>query len=130
MSARKRQRTGENLHRLLHSGGISVSGLADLLKTIGDNPVSVRSTWHLRQANLDTYNSIRRVATLPLKSGGNWEWEYLDPNKLLCVALGASTQLTDLFASAMARTPPTLAKPWELVIGFDAFVPGYLCYAF
>lgn len=113
-----------SLQRILHSGGISQSGLATLLQRLRENPVECDSLYAVRKANLADFVAISRATVLPLTSGSEWTWEYLDPNKLLCLALDRSVQLRNLFTSAMERKPPTPESPWKLVIGFDAFIPG------
>jgi hypothetical protein len=115
----------ESLQRILHSGGISQSGLASLLKTLRQNPVECDTVHAIRRANMADFIAISRATRLPLTSGREWAWEYLDPNKLLSLALDRSVELNRLFASAMESKPPTMGSPWKLVIGFDAFIPGF-----
>ena len=74
---------------------------------------------------MELFHSLRRVIPMPLASGdGTYDWDLVDPNLLLTVALDRCQHLSKLFAEAIARKPPTPDNPWRLVIGFDAFMPG------
>jgi hypothetical protein len=138
MPLAKRPRTrndpaGNALLQLLHRGGISSSGLAALLRSLKDS---------LGEADVDlgdlaaSRSSLQRVAEsaieaffvqeqIPLKTGGDsFCWEYLDPAKLITDAVASSPVLKSLFATAVARHPPSHARPWSVIVGFDEFVPG------
>ncbi len=115
----KRPRAGgdgelTNLQRLLHTGGISVKGLSELLQRLGGDPVS---RWTLSQENNKLFTALRCCEEIPLASGGNWEWEYLDPNRLLQARVEQVPSAAALFTEAARRRPPSLEQPWSLVIG-------------
>lgn len=115
--------------RLLHVGGVSNRGLAEILKELrqhakdcsldGVGQWAVESEYHAK------FDSLCHHVDMPLKGGlDSWRWSFVDPNKLLSHIVEASTLLTDLFSSAARRCPPSPQKPWSLVIGFDEFAPG------
>jgi hypothetical protein len=123
----KRQRVENDagltdLQRLLHTGGISVAGLSQLLQRLGVEHVSRNS---LGRENDRLFQSLCCSEELPLQSGGSWKWEYLDPNKLFASRVAASPAVASLVAEAIrSHGAPSLDQPWSLVVGFDEFFPG------
>jgi hypothetical protein len=67
---------------------------------------------------------VRCVETMPLTTGGTFEWEFADPGKLLANMVDRSPALNLLFAEAASKHPPSIERPWSLVVGFDEFTPG------
>jgi hypothetical protein len=127
MAERKRRRCGDDLsgiRKLLHKGGITITGLKELLDKVRETDLEHSSMHLLREANAEQFLSVRRIIRLPLTAGGTWDWELADPNRLLQLAVNASPTLQHLFAAAVRRSPPSCRKPWHLVIGFDEFMPG------
>jgi hypothetical protein len=61
---------------------------------------------------------------MPLIEGGFVDWEFADPNTLLVSLVEHSSALNRLFTEAVRISPPSVVKPWSLVVGFDEFVPG------
>lgn len=114
------------MQSLLHTGGITIGGLSKLLTTLRRHGLpDATSTHYTRTANVELFFSLRRVIPMPLANeAGTYEWDLVDPNLLLAVALEKCQPLNKLFAEAIARKPPTSDDPWRLVIGFDAFMPG------
>ena len=125
---RKRARsTRESLQRMLHTGGISIVGLADLLKTLreGDCPdVLNASRFALRTARHSLFEDVQLAFELPLVGGGTFCWEMIDPLKMLMRAVELRGDFRALVGATFRRSPPSAESPWHLVIGFDAFVPG------
>ncbi len=124
MADRKRRRTSDalkNLHKVLHKGGISLNGLADVLRTLRGMNTDDCTMHEIRLANSEDFVAVRRVIKLPLVNGGTWDWELADPCRLLQMALSRSPWLQDIFAQARK---PTSAQPWRIVVGFDEFMPG------
>jgi hypothetical protein len=125
MADRKRRRTSDavkNLHKVLHKGGISLNGLADVLRSLRGMNTDDCTMHEIRAANSKDFSAVRRVIKLPLVNGGTWDWELADPCKLLQMALARSPWLQDIFAHARRRTS---AQPWRIVIGYDEFMPGF-----
>ena len=114
-----------SLRRFLHRGGISVSGLAELLQTLRAHPLTDAGSLHyLRDANAIMFNMVRRSIVLPRVGGGTVEWPVADPNKLLALAVSRSPLLKRLYTEAMQRFPCSERCPCRLAIGFDEFEPG------
>jgi hypothetical protein len=61
---------------------------------------------------------------LPLKQGGSWKYEFLDPCRLLAFRLEHDRDFAAMFAASVALSPPSLERPWRLAIAFDEFTPG------
>ena len=114
--------------RSFQPGKISTAGLVELLselRDIGPDVLSSAISRHdLYSANLKLFLELRRNAMLPLKAGGDVQWEYIDPNALLQRAVTVLPKLQSVFGAALRRQEPTMDRPWRLVIGFDEFVPG------
>lgn len=129
MADRKRRRMTDDdvaaLRRILHTGGVSLAGLADLLKSIREADIEGSPGLHaVRDANLREFQELRVAIDMPMEGGGSFHWELLDPNKLLARAVEQSPMLAALYADAMERCPPSPERPWHLVVGFDEFEPG------
>ena len=70
------------------------------------------------------FESVRCIESMPLIEGGFVDWEFADPNTLLVSLVEHSPALNRLFTEAVRISPPSVVKPWSLVVGFDEFVPG------
>jgi hypothetical protein len=70
------------------------------------------------------FDSVKRIESMPLIEGGFVDWEFADPNTLLANLVEHSPALNRLFTEAVRISPPSVVKPWSLVVGFDEFVPG------
>ena len=70
------------------------------------------------------FDSVKRIESMPLIEGGFVDWEFADPNTLLANLVEHSPALNRLFTEAVRISPPSVNKPWSLVVGFDEFVPG------
>jgi hypothetical protein len=70
------------------------------------------------------FESVKRIESMPLIEGGFVDWEFADPNTLLANLVDHSPALNRLFTEAVRISPPSVNKPWSLVVGFDEFVPG------
>lgn len=123
MAEAKRQRM-QRLQSLLHTGGISEAGLRNLLLKAGSEPLPSVSRHELQEANAAIFRSLRHVETMPLLGGGEFEWDLAHPVKLLQWAVDTHPSLNSLYSDAMRRYPPSPQRPWQLVMGFDEFIPG------
>ncbi len=112
------------LRDLLHVGGVSISGLAKILSRVADAPVTEHSERQLQAANLELFGRQRKVITVPLHDGGNFEWEVVDFTKTLPVPPSKSEGLRSLYAAAAVSSPPSATRPWSAVVAFDEFCPG------
>ncbi len=70
------------------------------------------------------FDRVKRIESMPLIEGGFVDWEFADPNTLLVSLVEHSSALNRLFTEAVRISPPSVVKPWSLVVGFDEFVPG------
>ena len=128
MSKRRRLGTldSSRLRDLLHTGGISMSGLAKLLTNLHDEDTS--SAEHLRRAlresNQSSVSEMMRSVELPLLKGGTYAMHFVDPGLLLATLLQDSAALRDLYAAAWTRSPASPEQPWSLVVAFDEFILG------
>ena len=70
-------------------------------------------------------SGILQNISLPLKDGGgDWNWAFLNPAKLLAFRLREDNDFISIFEEALALSPPSLARPWRLLVSFDEFTPG------
>jgi hypothetical protein len=126
---RKRARpTKESLQHLLHIGGISTVGLAELLRTIreSDAPSVLEASRYSLRASADaSFEAMRLSFELPLVDGGTFTWEVIDPLRMLAKAVELRPAFRALVSDAVRRSRPSLESPWHLAIGFDAFAPGH-----
>ena len=126
--SRKRQRAGtlSSLQELVHCGGISRVGLVELvgkLRSLNIN-LEVVNEWNLRTAEGSLVRELSLSVEVQKKNGGSFTWEYVDPNKFLVRAVADNSAYGSLFADAVARSPPSMERPWRLAIGFDEYTPG------
>lgn len=66
----------------------------------------------------------KHVVLVPRRGGGQFEWTFLDPAKLVSLFVEECPPVAKLFRDAVAARPPSIDNPWHLVIGFDEFAPG------
>ncbi len=128
MADRKRRRVTDDelaiIRRVLHTGGITASGLHELLEALRGTDLQNAGVHSIRLANTEDFLNVRLACQLPLRDGGSWCWELADPIKLLQVAIARSAFLRGLFSAAVRRSRPSPSTPWRLVVGFDEFMPG------
>jgi hypothetical protein len=67
---------------------------------------------------------LRCIEHVPCVDGSHIDWEFADPNRLLAEAVDHSPGLAAMISDAVRRSPPSMARPWSLIVGFDEFVPG------
>ena len=115
------------LQSFLHRGGVSINGLATILKDVKrllpHLPDHV-SRKLLQDVNHSRFLTACQKTPMPLAAGGSWDWEFADPNKLLSLMLRESKTLQDLFGHAITRHWPSPENPWSLIIGYDEYSPG------
>ena len=120
---KRRRLSRDTLRSLLHTGGVSIKGLAEILKKLQS---AEQGDFALRSARNEIFAELALRFDLPLLDGSVFTWELVDPLKLLVRALEARSDLRALFGAAMRRSPPSAQRPWRLVLGFDAFTPGWI----
>jgi hypothetical protein len=67
---------------------------------------------------------MRCIENVLCVDGSHLDWEFADPNRLLAEAVDHSPGLAAMVSDAVRRSPPSMARPWSLIVGFDEFVPG------
>ena len=109
--------------------GLAPAGnLSSILRAVGDLNVDVRhgfSPQSLTQALQAEFDHL--FETVPLKFAekeGEYQWELLEPNKLLAHVLESCPELAECYGRAANEHEPTPEDPWDLLICFDEFVPG------
>ena len=105
----------------LHEGGISLRGLETILRKAGVEGAGQRS---IRAANRELMQRVLHVENVPLKDGGEFAWEFAEPNLLIQTMVNESPALQELYAYAARRYPCDQAHPWRLMLAFDEFTPG------
>lgn len=123
---RRSRDSDSSLLSLLHSGGISRSGLHELLTKLKGSDVLENGTtiYRLRKIEDDLFKRFGTKLVVPTVDEGEFTWEFIDPNKYLVESVHRRARLQALFADAIRNSPPTAETPWHLVIGFDEYVPG------
>jgi hypothetical protein len=125
---KRRQSQTSAVQSLLHVGNITNDGLTKLLSQLKEhsvNPQELRGTRLVRTAFLQRARDL--AVTIPMRriSGGDaFEWTFLDPNRLLSQLVAASPALQKHVLAAAREAPPSMARPWHLVLGYDEFAPG------
>lgn len=75
-------------------------------------------------------NRMQRAAPLlrskdvPLINGGTFKLEVLDPLALLTYRAEVDARFKSMLETAVARTPPSVAAPWNIIVAFDEYIPG------
>jgi hypothetical protein len=117
--------------RVLHVGQVSITGLHKILSRLKEASRDTEDfadlgidVHRLRRVNLDIFMSVRHVEKMFLSGGGEFDWEFADPAKLMGVVLNRNLNLQDVYLRALAEHPCSPEKPWSIVVGFDEFVPG------
>lgn len=114
-----------SLRDLLHTGGISITGLSDLLAKLSNDQHSTGTVRdNLQRAHKENFSAVRKELRVPLEAGGEFAWEVLDVPKALNYFIELSPGLRQLYASAMQRCPVSASRPWRVCIAFDEFSPG------
>ena len=57
-------------------------------------------------------------------SASTMNWELADPSLLLQLTVDESPELQEQYGAALRRHPCDAQHPWDLVLGFDEFIPG------
>ena len=112
------------IQQLLHTGGISIKGLASLIKKIRDLNLQACSSAALYEANLSRFLLLRHIEVVPMSDGGEFQWELAHPCRLVSTMVAECPELERLFVAAALRHPCDAAHPWKIAIGFDEYVPG------
>ena len=74
---------------------------------------------------LNQFDSLRHTVDLPLEEGGGtFLWEMIDPARLLSESIVRCPKIAEAYKQACSQAPPSVARPWNLIVAFDEFSPG------
>ena len=129
---RRRVEVAELLRRLARSGGHSATGLGEMLAEVRRNPRLIQdlgtnatsTRLSVGQALLEAFNAIKHVVKLPVHDGGEFAWEMADLALLMAASVRADAVVAAAYSEAVRKHPPSLAHPWDLIVGYDEFAPG------
>ena len=74
---------------------------------------------------LEESRPLKLALTLPTEDD-EYQWELLEPSLLLAHVVGSCPALQDVYRVALEAWPPTLERPWDLMLCYDEFRPGDL----
>ena len=125
MNQAAKRRRRDALRSVLNVGGLSNKGLQDVLKQIGDHDdVLLASDRDIRAAFTSIFDQVGHVISLHLDKGGTFDWEVVDPTKLLPLLLESSPALQEVYWRALGEGRASQADPWRIVLTWDEFCPG------
>ena len=103
-----------------------MAGLAKLLTRIRETPVEgAAGRASLQRVNCERFDMYCKRLSMPAEGGGApWDWDVVDLSKVLPALLRSSHELSALYKAATDATPPSMDRPWSLVVAFDEFSPG------
>lgn len=113
-----------SLGKLLHIGSVTNVGLAEILQSLQNLDGLHASRRQLDAVNLEAFHKVRHVEHMPLSEGGEWQWELCEPNRLLAMLIESSPGLAAIYGQALERYPCVKDTPWQMIVGFDEFIPG------
>ena len=115
----------QSLQGLLHLGGVSTQGLASILRKIREHGLpDVASRWQLGSANLALFEDVKHVEHMILDDGSEIDWELAHLSRLVALMVSRCPKLAELYKQATMKHPCSERDPWNIIRGFDEFVPG------
>ena len=78
----------------------------------------------LRAARFDRFDEVMRTIEVETDDGGTWTWPLCQPNLLFATMASESAPLQQLIRESLRASPCSRERPWNLLVGFDEFVPG------
>ena len=78
----------------------------------------------LRAARYDRFDPVMRTIEVETDDGGTWTWHLCQPNLLFATMVSESAPLQQLLRESLRSSPCSRDRPWNLLVGFDEFVPG------
>ena len=129
MPAKKRARSSAVDDRLefqrKYQDAISISGLSSqtlskVLETL-DFTATRYEQVKIRDSRFDACVVSEEF---PLIDGGTFTLEYLEPSLMMQQVFDECPHVAAQYASALVSTQCSQAKRWNLIIGYDEFVPG------
>ena len=109
------------LQRMMNVGTTSNKALEKILQEAGLQVAKDHDTVDVGQAR---FHVLSKSLQLPGVDGRLVDWEFCDPGLLVSRVVSESVALKRLFAAALQRSPCSHSRPWNLLIGWDEYVPG------
>ena len=78
----------------------------------------------LRAARLERLDAVMRTIEVETDDGGTWTWPLCQPNLLFATMASESAPFQQLIRESLRASPCSRERPWNLLVGFDEFVPG------
>ena len=103
-------------------GGISNSILRQILQKTQDEHISRQSMTNIRH---ERFNAVKDELDLKVADGeGRVRLPVANPNRLLEFTASECGGFRAVLEAAYAKHPCSRERPWNLLIGFDEYVPG------
>jgi len=110
------------LQALLNEGGVSKTGLRDLLRRLENSPdLLAGSAGRVHDASESRWLLVKQSETLPTTDGREFIWEFCNPNLLMAMLINESPALQEVYAVIANKMRD---DPLSLVVTFDEYVPG------
>ena len=111
---------------------LSQSSLSAVLKVAQDvdvlpEAISTKTIREARDAAVEQrtpYGTLHSTLKLPAIKGGELELECERPHAALWAAAARSEAFSALVAETCARSPPSVERPWRLILYADEVLPG------
>ena len=103
------------------AAGASSCALRKVIEALGEERPSREA---LQAARTRKFRSLATTLHVETKDGTGWDWTLCHPNLLLSQMVNESPSLQQIFSDALRARPCSKESPWNLVIGYDEFVPG------
>jgi hypothetical protein len=107
------------LQELIGLGKTSLGGLRQLVKTLDHRELN--NATDIKLANAALFESIKHVEIMPLRDGGQFDWNICHPCSMFARLVEDCASLRELVAAVAIRNGNA---PWKLIVGYDEYVPG------
>ena len=122
--AKRRKTEASQLTDLIQIGA-SVAAVSRIAERLRENPDLNVSRDSLSRASHSIAAPVVRSHPLRLqRPDEDFEWQFLDPNRLVAHMVAASPKLSSAFREALAERACSADSPWHLIIVWDEFVAG------
>lgn len=96
----------------------------ELVEFVRTNNIGGLRNRQVREAYYAVFNDVRHSVRAPLKDGSEFQWQFADHMLLIQLTLQESHELRVRFKLCFREHPCSRDAPWDLVFGFDEYVPG------
>ena len=121
---RKRRRTDEGkLQELVTIKNVSLHAVQRILNATSSEEDAV--SWRqLQKTNRSRFEQVKHTITLPAEDGGEVAISMAHPMRLLTLLLHENANFRTWFEESWRTRPSSTTQPWQLLVGWDEFVPG------